>query len=160
MTDRFTVTPASEAVPIGGQRGQEMYGAAKIDFSDTSSKVGKYSRFTGEGTPDDEPFARSDELSNSDYSNQMALYEDDIHHQGKISALLNRLANYHAGVEPNTSEKKGKVQAKARLGTLLGVFLPCVQNIFGVLLFIRMSWIVGMAGALEGFFIVFICCCC
>ncbi|XP_052274577.1 solute carrier family 12 member 6-like isoform X2 [Dreissena polymorpha] len=114
----------------------------------------------GEGTPDDEPFARSDELSNSDYSNQMALYEDDIHHQGKISALLNRLANYHAGVEPNTSEKKGKVQAKARLGTLLGVFLPCVQNIFGVLLFIRMSWIVGMAGALEGFFIVFICCCC
>ena len=47
---------------------------------------------------------------------------------------------------------------QTRLGTLLGVYLPTIQNIFGVLLFIRMTWIVGMAGALESFFIVFICC--
>ncbi|ESO89777.1 hypothetical protein LOTGIDRAFT_124507 [Lottia gigantea] len=47
---------------------------------------------------------------------------------------------------------------KANLGTLLGVYLPCIQNIFGVLLFVRMTWIVGMAGALESFFIVLICC--
>ncbi|WAR11535.1 S12A6-like protein [Mya arenaria] len=98
----------------------------------------------GSRLADQEPFAVADELTSSDYSNQMALYEDDIHHQGRISTLLNRLANYHAGIEPNTSEKK-KTQAK---------------NIFGVLLFIRMTWIVGMAGALEGFFIVFVCCSC
>ena len=48
---------------------------------------------------------------------------------------------------------------QVKLGTLLGVYLPTIQNIFGVLLFIRMTWIVGMAGAVEGLGIVVICCC-
>ncbi|XP_058809143.1 solute carrier family 12 member 4 isoform X2 [Phymastichus coffea] len=47
----------------------------------------------------------------------------------------------------------------ARMGTLIGVFLPCIQNIFGVILFIRLTWVVGTAGAIQGFFIVFTCCC-
>ncbi len=47
---------------------------------------------------------------------------------------------------------------RAKLGTLLGVYFPCIQNIFGVILFIRLVWVVGTAGWLEGFFIVFICC--
>lgn len=44
-------------------------------------------------------------------------------------------------------------------GTLVGVFLPCIQNIFGVILFIRLTWVVGTAGAICGFLIVFTCCC-
>lgn len=48
---------------------------------------------------------------------------------------------------------------QVKLGTLLGVYLPTIQNIFGVLLFIRMTWIVGMAGSMEGMGIVVICCC-
>lgn len=51
------------------------------------------------------------------------------------------------------------VQAKANLGTLSGVYFPCVQNIFGVILFIRMVWIVGTAGVPAAFSLVFICCC-
>jgi Amino acid permease len=35
-----------------------------------------------------------------------------------------------------------------------------IQNIFGVIFFIRISWVVGNAGILEGFFIAFICCTC
>ena len=46
------------------------------------------------------------------------------------------------------------------MGTILGVFLPCVQNIFGVILFIRASWIVGVAGLIQAFLIVFMCCSC
>lgn len=46
-----------------------------------------------------------------------------------------------------------------RLGTLIGVFLPCIQNIFGVILFIRLTWVVGTAGAVCGFLIVLTCCC-
>lgn len=49
--------------------------------------------------------------------------------------------------------------AKANLGTLSGVYFPCVQNIFGVILFIRMVWIVGTAGVPAAFTLVFICCC-
>ena len=51
------------------------------------------------------------------------------------------------------------LQKGAQMGTLMGVYLPCLQNILGVILFIRLSWIVGTAGALEGFFIVLISCC-
>lgn len=36
----------------------------------------------------------------------------------------------------------------------MGVFFPCVQNIFGVILFIRLTWVVGTAGAVEGFLVV------
>lgn len=43
-------------------------------------------------------------------------------------------------------------------GTLMGVFLPCIQNIFGVILFIRLTWVVGTAGAIFGFLIVLCCC--
>ena len=46
------------------------------------------------------------------------------------------------------------------MGTLMGVYFPTIQNIFGVILFIRLSWIVGIAGTPEAFLIVLICCCC
>ncbi len=36
-------------------------------------------------------------------------------------------------------------QDKMRLlGTMKGVFLPCLQNIFGIILFVRLPWITGM----------------
>ena len=41
----------------------------------------------------------------------------------------------------------------------MGVYLPCLQNIFGVILFIRMTWLVGTCGAIEGFLVILICCC-
>lgn len=49
---------------------------------------------------------------------------------------------------------------KKQLGTLLGVFLPCCQNILGILLFVRVGWITGVAGALQSFLIVLMCCSC
>lgn len=42
----------------------------------------------------------------------------------------------------------------------MGVYLPCLQNIFGVILFLRLTWVVGTAGVLQAFAIVLICCCC
>lgn len=44
------------------------------------------------------------------------------------------------------------------MGTFIGVYLPCLQNILGVILFLRLTWIVGTAGVLESFIIVFMCC--
>ncbi|TNN48744.1 Solute carrier family 12 member 5 [Liparis tanakae] len=40
----------------------------------------------------------------------------------------------------------------------MGVYLPCIQNIFGVILFLRMTWMVGVGGVLGSFIIVFMCC--
>lgn len=33
-----------------------------------------------------------------------------------------------------------------KMGTLMGVFVPCMQNILGTILYLRLSWIVGQAG--------------
>jgi len=46
------------------------------------------------------------------------------------------------------------------MGTLMGVYLPCLQNIFGVILFLRLTWIVGTAGVVQSFLIVLMCCSC
>ncbi|CAK5085508.1 unnamed protein product [Meloidogyne enterolobii] len=62
------------------------------------------------------------------------------------------------GNNNNGKNRNGKPQAAAKLGTIMGVYIPCLQNIFGVLFFIRLPWIVGTAGVLEAFLVVLLCC--
>uniref|UniRef100_A0A8C3JHR7 Solute carrier family 12 member 5 n=1 Tax=Calidris pygmaea TaxID=425635 RepID=A0A8C3JHR7_9CHAR len=85
-----------------------------------------------------------------------------------VSSLLSGLANYtnlpqgsreHEEAENNDGGKKKPVQAP-RMGTFMGVYLPCLQNIFGVILFLRLTWVVGIAGIMESFCMVFLCCSC
>jgi len=47
-----------------------------------------------------------------------------------------------------------------KLGTMMGVFFPCIQNIFGIILFVRFAWVVGTAGWLESLIIMLMCCVC
>uniref|UniRef100_A0A8D0A8E8 Solute carrier family 12 member 5a n=1 Tax=Sander lucioperca TaxID=283035 RepID=A0A8D0A8E8_SANLU len=85
-----------------------------------------------------------------------------------VASLLSSLANYsnlpqgskeHEEAENNEAESSRKKPVKApALGTLMGVYLPCIQNIFGVILFLRMTWLVGIGGVIGTFFIVFMCC--
>ncbi|XP_059288857.1 cation-chloride cotransporter 1-like isoform X1 [Lycium ferocissimum] len=42
-------------------------------------------------------------------------------------------------------------------GTLMGVFMPCLQNILGIIYYIRFTWIVGMAGIGESLLLVACC---
>ncbi|KAJ3120349.1 hypothetical protein HK098_004672 [Nowakowskiella sp. JEL0407] len=42
------------------------------------------------------------------------------------------------------------------LGTLAGVYFPCVQNIIGVIVFVRLAWIVGIAGIGHAMLIAFL----
>ncbi|KAG5254639.1 cation-chloride cotransporter [Salix suchowensis] len=44
-----------------------------------------------------------------------------------------------------------------KLGTMMGVFIPCLQNILGIIYYIRFSWIVGMAGIGESLVLVAFC---
>jgi len=67
------------------------------------------------------------------------------------------LANYSAAIPSgpaDPADPDAKPVQNAQLGTIMGVFFPCVQNIFGVILFIRLTWVVGTAGAFEGFLVV------
>uniref|UniRef100_A0A673BMV3 Solute carrier family 12 member 6-like n=1 Tax=Sphaeramia orbicularis TaxID=375764 RepID=A0A673BMV3_9TELE len=101
------------------------------------------------------------------YDRNLALFEEEMDTRPKVSSLLNRLANYtnltqgakeHEEAE-SIGEKK-KANKSPQMGTFMGVYLPCLQNIFGVILFLRLTWVVGSAGVLQGLCIVFICCCC
>uniref|UniRef100_A0A3P9NVX0 Solute carrier family 12 member 6 n=1 Tax=Poecilia reticulata TaxID=8081 RepID=A0A3P9NVX0_POERE len=108
------------------------------------------------GMDDDEFFDRN-----------LALFEEEMDTRPKVSSLLSRLANYtnltqgakeHEEAE-SIGEKK-KTSKSPQMGTFMGVYLPCLQNIFGVILFLRLTWVVGTAGVLQALCIVFICCCC
>uniref|UniRef100_A0A673HIR7 Solute carrier family 12 member 5-like n=1 Tax=Sinocyclocheilus rhinocerous TaxID=307959 RepID=A0A673HIR7_9TELE len=96
----------------------------------------------------------------------MALFEEEMDTSPMVSSLLSSLANYsnltqgskeHEEAENNEEARKKTVQAP-RMGTIMGVYLPCLQNILGVILFLRMTWLVGAGGVLGTFTIVFMCC--
>ncbi|KAL3091353.1 hypothetical protein niasHS_007146 [Heterodera schachtii] len=55
---------------------------------------------------------------------------------------------------------KKKTEEKAKLGLMLGVYLPTIQHILGVTMFIRLPWIVGVAGVSHTFLMLLICCLC
>uniref|UniRef100_A0A4W5NB69 Solute carrier family 12 member 7b n=1 Tax=Hucho hucho TaxID=62062 RepID=A0A4W5NB69_9TELE len=95
----------------------------------------------------------------------MALFEEEMDSNPMVSSLLNKLANYTnltQGVKEH--EEDGLVSRRAAknpaLGTLIGVYLPCLQNILGVILFLRLTWIVGTAGIMESLAIVVMTCSC
>ncbi|KRZ37507.1 Sodium/chloride cotransporter 3, partial [Trichinella pseudospiralis] len=45
---------------------------------------------------------------------------------------------------------------KAKLGTIFGVYLPSIQHILGVQMFLRLLWIVGIAGIAQSFVMTFL----
>ncbi|VFV41082.1 solute carrier family 12 member 7 [Lynx pardinus] len=95
----------------------------------------------------------------------MALFEEEMDSNPMVSSLLNKLANYtnlsQGVVEHEEDEDSKRREVKSpRMGTFIGVYLPCLQNILGVILFLRLTWIVGAAGVLESFLIVSMCCTC
>lgn len=41
-----------------------------------------------------------------------------------------------------------------KLGWIQGVLIPCLLNIWGVMLFLRLSWVVAQAGILQSIIII------
>uniref|UniRef100_A0A673Y1R5 Solute carrier family 12 member 5-like n=1 Tax=Salmo trutta TaxID=8032 RepID=A0A673Y1R5_SALTR len=128
---------------------------------------------SGDGNPkESSPFINSSEDTEKSQQydgKHMALFEEEMETSPMVSSMLSSLANYsnlpqgskeheeEADNEEEDKKKKKPVKAPA-LGTLMGVYLPCIQNIFGVILFLRMTWMVGIGGVIGSFIIVFMCC--
>lgn len=107
---------------------------------------------------EEEPFVTKKTKSNGD-ENTLYLYAEEIDDRPQVrSGLLNTLANYSTTIPLAANDPDVRPKEGARMGTLIGVYLPCIQNILGVILFIRMTWIVGTAGLLQGLLIVLCCC--
>uniref|UniRef100_A0A665VJ27 Solute carrier family 12 member 7-like n=1 Tax=Echeneis naucrates TaxID=173247 RepID=A0A665VJ27_ECHNA len=127
--------------------------------------------YLGDGVPkENSPFINNtdnDKGNNYDGTN-MALFEEEMDSNPMVSSLLNKLANYtnltqgaqeHEEADDDDGPKKKTVKSP-QMGTFMGVYLPCLQNILGVILFLRLTWIVGTAGILESLAIVGLCCSC
>uniref|UniRef100_A0A3P9LUJ2 Solute carrier family 12 member 7a n=1 Tax=Oryzias latipes TaxID=8090 RepID=A0A3P9LUJ2_ORYLA len=113
------------------------------------------------------PFLNSDDDGQISYDGKnMALFEEEMDSTPMVSSLLNKLANYTnltQGVREHEEAEDGNRRAPVvipQMGTFIGVYLPCLQNILGVILFLRLTWIVGAAGILGSFAIVSMCCIC
>ncbi|XP_029313167.1 solute carrier family 12 member 7 isoform X2 [Cottoperca gobio] len=125
----------------------------------------------GDGVPkENSPFINNtdNDKGNSYDGTNMALFEEEMESNPMVSSLLNKLANYtnltqgaqeHEEADDDEGPKKKAVKSP-QMGTFMGVYLPCLQNILGVILFLRLTWIVGTAGILESLAIVCLCCSC
>ncbi|XP_013928587.1 PREDICTED: solute carrier family 12 member 5-like, partial [Thamnophis sirtalis] len=137
----------------------------------TDCEDGEGGASQGDGNPkESSPFINSTDLEKGkEYDGKnMALFEEEMDTSPMVSSLLSGLANYtnlpqgsreHEEAENNEGAKKKPVKA-TRMGTFMGVYLPCLQNIFGVILFLRLTWVVGISGILESLSMVILCCSC
>eukprot|EP00095_Tigriopus_kingsejongensis_P012275 maker-scaffold577_size191314-snap-gene-0.33 protein:Tk12275 transcript:maker-scaffold577_size191314-snap-gene-0.33-mRNA-1 annotation:"solute carrier family 12 member 4 isoform x2" len=144
---RFAVAPAID--PASDQ----VSSTASVEAPDSEATGPPLDPPAGEAQDDDKL------LRTQSGSTNLFLYQDDISERPQMASVIGSMANYSATIQVGPSDPDSKPVEKANLGTLMGVFLPCIQNIFGVILFIRMTWIVGTAGCVEGFFVVFLGCC-
>uniref|UniRef100_A0A8C8JLG0 Solute carrier family 12 member 5b n=1 Tax=Oncorhynchus tshawytscha TaxID=74940 RepID=A0A8C8JLG0_ONCTS len=120
----------------------------------------------GDGNPkESSPFINSSSASDVEKSQQydgknMALFEEEMDNSPMVSSILSSLANYSNLPQGSKEHEEAENEegAAPSLGTLMGVYLPCIQNIFGVILFLRMTWMVGIGGVFGSFIIVFMCC--
>ncbi|XP_050984832.1 solute carrier family 12 member 7 isoform X3 [Labeo rohita] len=163
MPTNFTVVPV-EDTPISNPDydGEIM---KEEDKEEPHTAAGPYS---GDETPRETSSLISTDHDDSIYGKNMALYEDEMESTPMVSSLLNKLANYtnitQGVIEHEEAESEDGIQRVTvngpQMGTFIGVFLPCMQNILGVILFLRLTWIVGTAGIVESLAIVFMCCSC
>ncbi|CAG5895689.1 unnamed protein product [Menidia menidia] len=176
MGDRFVV------IPVDGGRGERRDSVAADPAaesgggqdSDAAVPILEYDREPnkyGDGVPkENSPFINNTDhdKGNSYDGTNMALFEEEMDSNPMVSSLLNKLANYtnltqgaqdHEDADEDESPKKKAVKSP-QMGTFMGVYLPCLQNILGVILFLRLTWIVGTAGILESLAIVGLCCSC
>ncbi|NWS50593.1 S12A6 protein, partial [Probosciger aterrimus] len=72
----------------------------------------------------------------------LALFEEELATRPRVPAMLRRIAQYSA-LSPD-SDTPRRV-----LGTLLGVAVPSLQTLLGLVLVLRLPWVVGTGGVLQ-----------
>ncbi|KAG7488700.1 hypothetical protein MATL_G00036410 [Megalops atlanticus] len=165
MPTNFTVVPVEDGKSSSQDRDESVLKEEDEDGTESPDP------FSGDGNPkESSPFINNtDNDKGTLYDGKnMALFEEEMDSNPMVSSLLNKLANYtnltqgvieHEEADDEEGAKKKAVKSP-QMGTFIGVYLPCLQNILGVILFLRLTWIVGTAGIMESFAIVFMCCAC
>ncbi|XP_041813203.1 solute carrier family 12 member 4 isoform X2 [Chelmon rostratus] len=168
----FTVVPVKDQAQSSYD---SLEGINWVDYRDTGQDYPDHQDTVssdGHGNhKEDSPFlsgADAASKKNDFYDRNLALFEEELDIRPKVSSLLSRLVSYTnitQGAKEHEEEESAqgsrrKTPKSPNMGTLMGVYLPCLQNIFGVILFLRLTWIVGMAGIMQSLLIVLMCCSC
>ncbi|KAI3377701.1 hypothetical protein L3Q82_008857 [Scortum barcoo] len=168
----FTVVPVKDQAQSSYD---SLEGINWVDYRDTGQDHPDHQDTVssdGHGNhKEDSPFLNSADAGgkkNDFYDRNLALFEEELDIRPKVSSLLSRLVSYtnitqgakeHEEAESAQGSRR-KTPKSPNMGTLMGVYLPCLQNIFGVILFLRLTWIVGTAGIMHSLLIVLMCCSC
>ncbi|XP_012150143.1 solute carrier family 12 member kcc isoform X3 [Megachile rotundata] len=163
--ERFRVTPANSTSQYVPQQHSLDYDSpvngTQLEHQHLVPKSPSECDGCGAGGDGDSMVGGGNSEKKAELETNLFLYNEEMEVRPRISTLLKSLSDYSntipAATDPDT--RPPPAPGGARMGTLIGVFLPCIQNIFGVILFIRLTWVVGTAGAIQGFFIVLCCCC-
>ena len=101
----------------------------------------------------------ADALKREGVFTDIALQDDgSISSSGLVTLSSPNKIDLETGGGPTKTKKKSRRKPQAQLlGTLCGVFLPCLQNILGVILFLRLPWITAQAGTIHTTAIVLVC---
>ncbi|KAI6221611.1 putative Na-K-Cl cotransporter [Aphelenchoides besseyi] len=113
-----------------------------------------------EGSPDPVPH-RKQSLTASKLSStlgQLALFKDDD--EEERNAETGGQSFISGFTTPGPKERATSAKKKANLGVMLGVYLPTIQHILGVTMFIRLFWVVGIAGVWQTLILLLLCCTC
>ncbi|XP_075346861.1 solute carrier family 12 member 4-like isoform X5 [Mycteria americana] len=75
----------------------------------------------------------------------LALFEEELATRPRVPALLRRIAPYSA-LSPDSDDGHAP---RRLLGTLRGVAAPSLQTLLGLVLVLRLPWVVGTGGVLQ-----------
>ena len=67
-----------------------------------------------------------------------------------MSSPAQSVTDMEDGLAEAGEEKSEEETNSVKFGWFEGVFMRCLLNIWGVMLFLRLTWVVGHAGILEG----------
>jgi len=67
---------------------------------------------------------------------------------------VNKKGSLEDGVDGDGVKQKGKV---VKFGWIEGVYMRCLLNIWGVMLFLRLTWVMGQCGIVQGLLVLTTC---
>ncbi|XP_068149884.1 bumetanide-sensitive sodium-(potassium)-chloride cotransporter isoform X2 [Drosophila tropicalis] len=138
-TTRFQVDPLNNESDDSNDSQEER----ELLDNEYDTKYGKsFRHFTREALP---------RLDN--YRNMMSIQAayrptlDELHNATLVGKNTHSLTR-------NQDPESGIMNGMLKFGWIKGVLIRCLLNIWGVMLFLRLSWVVGQAGIIEGFVLI------
>merc|ERR1719348_2326165 len=98
--------------------------------------------------------------SESNYRNLLSFSRHSAHKRPTMQELrdeeimMNNQEKSERKEDDVENQKKGKV---IKFGWIEGVYMRCLLNIWGVMLFLRLTWVIGQCGIWEGLLCMTLC---